>query len=283
MNRAALLTLALGEKHLNYWRTHCEASWQAYTRTHGYDLIVVTQPLDASTLAPSRPPAWQKCLALSQPVAADYRQIALLDCDIIINPAAPPITDQVSENHIGGVIAGSHLHPDHRALLVSQLRGQQFPYSESAQRLHEHQAAYYIHHGLTPLDAGIVQTGVLIASPHHHRQLFESVYHAPAAINHRTFEQIPLSHAILSSGLFRPIDTRFNSVFYETMRIHYPYLNDTNTPSYELLASAAVQAAFFNSFFLHFAYIPHFAAFVPPLKQERDSSHAPSPSGRGPG
>jgi len=49
------------------------------------------------------------------------------------------------------------------------------------------------------------------------------------------------------------------------MNVHYPYLADTSMPSYELLASAAVQAAHFNSYFLHFAYVPHFIRFFPPL------------------
>jgi hypothetical protein len=265
MKPAALVTVAIGQQHLDYWQSFCQASWKAYAQAHGYDLFVVSQPLDPSPLAASRPPAWQKCLALSQPFTAEYRQIVLLDCDILINPAAPPVTDQVSAEHIGGVISGSHIHPDHRALLLSEIRGQRFPYAESAERLREDQSAYYKTIGLSPIDVGILQTGVLIASPHHHRSIFESVYHLAGQIDHRTFEQVPLSHAILSSGLFRPIDTRFNSVFYETMRIHYPYLNDSKTPSYDLLASAAVQAAYFNSFFLHFAYIPHFIRYFPPL------------------
>jgi len=47
------------------------------------------------------------------------------------------------------------------------------------------------------------------------------------------------------------------------MLVHYPYLTNTQAPSYELLASLAVQTELANSFFLHFAYVPLMAAFIP--------------------
>src|SRR5689334_24996059 len=122
MKSAALVTLAIGHHHHAYWQNYFRASWEAYAAAQGYDLIVVTDPLDSSALAQSRSPAWQKCLMLSQPFAANYRQVVLLDCDILINPASPPITDQVNESNVGGVIAGSHIAPDYRALLLSQVR-----------------------------------------------------------------------------------------------------------------------------------------------------------------
>ena len=97
MKSTAIVTLAIGQQHHAYWRTYFRASWEAYAAARNYDSFVVTEPLDSSTLAGSRSPAWQKCLVLSQPFAASYRQIVLLDCDILINPSAPPITDQVDE------------------------------------------------------------------------------------------------------------------------------------------------------------------------------------------
>src|SRR5688572_13170808 len=228
MNDAAIVTLAIGEKHLNYWRQYCQPTVEAYAQKHQYDLIVVSQPLDTSPAAAARSPAWQKSLILSQEFAAKYRQIVLLDSDIAINVAdAPRITDQVPVVNIGGVISGSQVHPDLRLLLLYRLTGRPTFYERDQRQWREHQAWFYQQFGLSPIDAGIVQSGVLVASPRYHRQLFETVYHATwPVIEARTFEQVPLSHAILSSGLFRQIDTRFNSVFFETLLVTYPYLLD---------------------------------------------------------
>ena len=68
------------------------------------------------------------------------------------------------------------------------------------------------------------------------------VFDARYALETRSYEQIPLSHAIQTAGLFQSIDTRFNSIFYESMLVHYPYLHPDvlakNTPGYELLAQS---------------------------------------------
>jgi len=88
MNHAAIATLALGEKHLDFWRQFCQPSWEAYAAKHGYDLILIDQPFDRSELATSRSSAWQKCLLLSQPAPTHYRQVIVLDSNIVINQCA---------------------------------------------------------------------------------------------------------------------------------------------------------------------------------------------------
>jgi len=269
MPDAAIVTLAIGEQHLSYWQQHCEPSWRAYARKHDYDLIVIDRPLDPSPAAAARSIAWQKCLVPGQEFATRYRQLVLLDSDIVINvQEAPSITDQAHLTSVGGVISGSHIHDDLRIILLSRLRATPLAYERSAAgHWQEDQARYYRHYGLTPIEAGIIQTGVLVLSPQHHRGLFEGAYREQR-VEHRSYEQVPLSHAILSAGVFCPIDTRFNSVFYETMLVHYPFLAQKEMPLYDTLAMCAVQTEFANNFFLHFAYEPELARFLPPPKAE---------------
>jgi hypothetical protein len=263
VNQVAIVIVAIGEPHLSYWKRHCEASCRAYASKCGYDLIPITQPQDHSAKAQARSPAWQKCLVPGLGLVSQYRQIVIMDCDIVINvAAAPPITDQVAPEHIGAIISGSHLQEDMRAVLISRLDRHSGPYTPSARLWQDDQARFYTRYGLPPHDAGIVQTGVMVASPKHHRELFEATYHKDWSDNSRTLEQVPLSHGFLTTGVFRQIDVRFNSVFYETMLVHYPYLTNLQTPSYDDLATAAVQTEFANNFFLHFAYAPDMAEFL---------------------
>ena len=64
----AIVTLAIGDRYLQHWRSTCEANWNAYGAQHGFDVICLDQPLDDSARARNRSPAWQKCLILGQDV-----------------------------------------------------------------------------------------------------------------------------------------------------------------------------------------------------------------------
>src|SRR5947209_14461144 len=104
MPDSAIVVVAIGAETLCYWRTYCEQQCRAYAAKSGYDLILVTEPLDRSPRAAGRSPAWQKCLVLSQDFSTIYRQIISLDSDILINAAtAPRITDQTPVDRVGGV------------------------------------------------------------------------------------------------------------------------------------------------------------------------------------
>src|SRR5262245_21619789 len=144
MNEVAIVTLAIGEQHLAFWRKYCERGWRDYAQRCGYDLVPITAPLDTSPLAASRSPAWQKCLVLSQKFSAKYSQIISLDCDIVINTdEAPKITDFVAPTEIGGVISGSHIHPDLRIHLLSRLRNQRYEIDSGPRLWQEDQMLYY--------------------------------------------------------------------------------------------------------------------------------------------
>jgi hypothetical protein len=251
----AMVTLAIGEPYLSHWKKYSAAGWQEYAPKSGYDLIVLTEALDHATLAMARSPAWQKCLVLSQDFAAKYRQVILLDCDIAINTlTAPRITDQVPVERVGGVLSGSYIAEDLHNVLLSRLTGRTYEYRPGLRQWQEFQKEAYQAHGLTPTHGATVQTGVLVASPRHHRGLLEAIYDAPYTYASRCHEQVPLSHKLLSEGLFHQVDSRFNSVFYETLLVHYPYLFDKDMPGYAVLARYATRAAMANNFFLHFAY-----------------------------
>jgi hypothetical protein len=94
------------------------------------------------------------------------------------------------------------------------------------------------------------------------------VYSNGCAVQDRNYEQIALSHELLRRGLWHALDTRFNSLFFETMLVYYPYLLKRTTPSYEALAKWATIVQFRNNFFLHFAYdndyIQHLFTEQPP-------------------
>ena len=263
MKRATIVTLVVGDQYFQDWQRFSEPSWRAYAQKHQLDVIVIRQPLDPSPRAAARSAAWQKCLVPAQPFAGNYQQLILLDSDIAINSAeAPNICDQAPLDRIGGVISGTHIHPDLRSVLLARLGRRPASYQPAAQAWREDQSRFYLPYGLSPIDAGVIQTGVLVFNGPAHAALFRKIYDSTYPLETRTYEQIPLSHAILTAGLFQEIDTRFNSVFFESMLVHFPYLMDRATPGYEQLAKLYVRAEFANNFFLHFAYDRQFMRFL---------------------
>jgi hypothetical protein len=259
----AIVTLAIGEPHYSSWKKYSEASWQAYARKQQYDLIVLTEPLDRSARAAARSPAWQKCLVPGLEKLAHYRQLVLLDCDIVMNyETAPRITDQVPVERVGGVLSGAQIHEDLRLVLICRMLRRYLEYEPGTRHWREFQNSAYKGYGLARTDGALVQTGVLVFSPSLHRDVFEATYAAEFSYSSRCHEQIPLSQLLLDAGLFHPIDTRFNSVFHETMVVHYPYLLNNNVTGYDLLAKHATRVALANNFFLHFAYDMEFMRFL---------------------
>ena len=104
-NQKAIVTIAIGEKYVGSWKKYCQPNWQAYAHKYGYDLICLEHPLDVSSRAKLRSPAWQKCLILSQGFASDYKTVVWIDSDIVINDNAPDVAIGVPANKVGAVDA----------------------------------------------------------------------------------------------------------------------------------------------------------------------------------
>jgi hypothetical protein len=118
----------------------------------------------------------------------------------------------------------------------------------------------------------IVNTGVLVLSASHHRELLESVYFGYEEKGGREWqmEMRPLSYELLKAGVVHWLDPRFNVMWSNTEFIYYPFLlrpelprdfvsrakrklaKIMRLPSLKKLHGACITATFNNSFFLHF-------------------------------
>lgn len=272
--RTALVTLAIGEKYEKPWREICRANWQAYADRHGYEVVLITEPLDDSALARSRSAAWQKCLILSQDWSADYDRIVWVDSDNLINyHAAPPVVEGVPPDKVGA--ANSVMMPTRSLGSVSLQRRYEhwgeanLPYRNYTAR------AWYEVVGLPGDYDDIVCTGVMVFSPRHHRDVLEQIYQTPdyAGPTHAREEMRPLSYEFLKRDLAHWIDSRFNIVVPAELALNYPFL--WNAPAYRMdpasrvlrklgrllgqepeadrLKRLCLNTMYLNSYFMHFA------------------------------
>jgi hypothetical protein len=276
--RVALVTLALGERYERLWRRACEPRWRAYADRHGYDVVCLTEPLDTSPRARGRSAAWQKCLVLEQPFAADYDRVVWVDADVVINPAAPAVLAGVPRERVGAVDEFASPSRELHELLIAKLYahwdavGQ--PYVSNATP-----AEYYESWGLPAGPDGVVQTGVMVLSPEHHAEVLRRTYddyddRGPDL----NYEMRPLSWELLNADLVEWIDPAFNCIWGAWCAIHHPFL--LTEPDHPAAARLAAEALGRNHM-LHFAGGIEAAELLREPAPVRDRAPRPASPGRG--
>ena len=245
-NTKAIVTLAVGGSFAARWHAVCEPLWRRYCDRHGYDLICLEEPLDTSHRARGRSPAWQKCLILGQPFAQDYEQVVWVDADILPNPEAPSIAEGVPVELVGAIdeysVPTREIHAKTLATLYRHwdAMGIDFVHNLTPQ---EYYTAFGLPHGFDT----VVQTGVMVLSPLHHRELLEETY---ARYDDRgpgwNYEMRPLSYELLRSESVTWLDPRFNYIWGHYQAVHFPFLlTGAASPDHAARRSPKV-------YFLHF-------------------------------
>jgi len=254
--RVAVVTLVIGRTYLDRWKFQCEAGWRAYCQRHGYDLVVIDHALDTSARAQSRSAAWQKCLILDG--LTQYDRVVWVDADIVINPDSPPIPDVPIEK-IGAVDEAALPTPELRRRIIELLIDDWRRNADKrvADDWQSHFCTFldppnwHAFCGLPRRGEHIVQTGVLVLSPQHHRKLLQHVYNAYEENEKTLYEMRPLSFEIQENGLQHWIDSRFNALVYFLVWEIELTLNLKLSSNWQI--AAAFKHAYARNYFLHFA------------------------------
>ncbi len=274
--KKAIVTLIIGEEYARVFKAWFLPGWKAYAQRYGLDVLVIDKPIDGSDRALQRSPAWQKCILHRDSHVSRYDQIAWIDADIRINPQSPNIFELSPVDKISAVDAyATPTREDHDIVLSKMYQKWD---QEKIQYIKNLTPQEY--HGLYGLKSNfdqVVQTGVIVYSPHLHQNIFEKAYgYEEKAGSYWNYEMRPLSYEILNSGLAHWLPARFNMVWSLYNQLYYPFLNIENTPvtrklkkifprlfNYSLYAKC-LEAAFENAYLLHFAggsldyrYIPY--------------------------
>jgi hypothetical protein len=279
----ALVTIALGQTYLERWQRYSEPGWRQYAARHGYDVVCIDKPLDPSARAQRRSPSWQKCLVASLPSLSHYRQLVWIDSDIIINwRKAPAVAQDIEPTKVGGVEVFSW--PS--ASIYKDILAREYDiWGDAAIQIHTPQE-YYTVYGLPGTFDRVMQGGVFVFSPAHHRPILEKVYEQYEERGGQGwhYEMRPLSYELMSAGVLEWIDSRFNQLWFESKVYSYPFLINTKSAPPSLLlrawrklrreigmpaedapakvARACATAAFMSSYFLHFAGAPDDVSWV---------------------
>ncbi len=274
-NSKAIVTLALGAVYQFRWQQYCRANWESYAARHGYDVICFDAPLDTAPAA--RPATWQKCLILAQPETQKYDRVVWVDADIVFHPDAPCLASQVPPDRIGAVDEYATPTPDQYRLALARLYRAWdelgVPYVNNPTP-----RAFYNNFGLRPSFDQVVQGGLLVLSPRHHRELLESVYLAVYPAEHRDDgEMIALSHTLLRAGAVHWLDPRFDSLFACFVALRAPeLLTRSGDPGLRALVGQALDEAFC----LHLAGNGQYLAAARNHLNVLEAARAPASRGR---
>ena len=252
MAKKAIVTLAIGALYSERFEQLCRKNWMAYAERHGFDLFVIQEPLDQSERAGRRSPAWQKCLVLGAPELAGYERVVWIDSDIFLNPAAPSVTEGVPMEYFGVTDEHGFPTPEARRTILRQIIAQAPAEGEFSARYWQAWLDPGSWHAAWKLPSGqahIVQTGVMVLSPKHHREILEHVYHAYEDRG-PNYEMRPLSHEIQAHGLQHWIDPRFNALVW-WMFLHRS-MKGAQMATQEDMRHFLLEA-YQRSYFLHFA------------------------------
>ena len=269
----AIVTLIVGDLFKERWNRLCRENWTNYANKHGYDLLLLDEPLDNSPRAQKRSPAWQKCLIFELPKVTQYRQVVWMDSDIFFNPVnSPDIGEKVPEDKVGAVDSFADPSPDENREALQRLWGLSRSLSNTVNGEYSSPEDVYGQYGqpITPLNR-MFNSGVLVASPKHHRALFRHVYDSyEDQGNPSYYENVPLSYELVKADLVHWLDPKFNHLWGWSKLLHYPFLYDWRERvvkdkilrrfavwsgnNYEhRLTVACATAALLNCYCLHFA------------------------------
>ena len=267
MKQNVIATLILGDHYKQVFDRWFRRDWEIYCQNHDLDLMVIDKPLDTSSRAIARSPAWQKCIIHHVPELRRYSQIAWVDADIKIRPDSPNIFYNVPVENIGAVDTYATPSVEDHDMALKRVYKEwdrasvQYVRNLTAQEYHES-------FGLKGAWNQVVQTGVFVFSPHLHADILQRTYDdyeekGDASWN---YEMRPLSHELIQSGCVKWLSPKFNMGWSSYQEIFYPFLTQSsatriqrlwqrisNLSSKRHLRKQCLEVALRNNYFLHFA------------------------------
>lgn len=277
--KKALITIVYGNEYRKNFNNYALPNWRRYCERHSLELIIFDKLFDNSERAKSRSVAWQKCLSIVSADVKDFSQVCWMDSDIIINPESPNVFEGIAENQIGAVDAYSTPTIEDHEIGLKRL------YDEWTKNKVEFlnnltPSSYHESFGLSAKKFDhVVQTGVIVASPNYHKDIFNNAYnnHEDKGEAFWNYEMRPLSYEILSSADVKWLSPKFNSIWIQTREYVYPFIKPNFNQSfedrfdlifnlfsknrrlarrkkaYEFLMVNALKTQLNNNYFLHFA------------------------------
>ncbi len=261
-NDKAVVTLAVGDGYAANFMANVRPTWEPYCEKHGYDLILLTEPIDRDCDFSVKSVHWQKLLIGLLPQLKEYGHVVWMDGDIIINHAiAPCIVSGMSTDKIGVIDISDVFHrADNQFNLYARFLILNYLFVRTIDKATPNAIitdgnlpAYYRKLGFEGQTERFINTGVLVFDPNRHGAFLAEVY-AKYPSDFMDLENTPLSYELQVNDRAEYLDRRFNLIWAQVAAEHYPFLfNPEFTAQSREIVRLCVNVAYRNSWFLHFA------------------------------
>ena len=205
MNKAAIVTLLIGEECTLQYNKFCKKSVEEYAKKHNFDIFLIDYLIDNSE---EKHVAWQKLLIGKIEELKKYETLIWIDSDIVINSKdAPNIIENIPKDRISAV----RYHP----LLSQPLFYFAHHRVSNGLSAEEFNLNLLRLHNLEAHPKCLINSGVLVI-PKDLLHVLENTYYKYKELkNNQHQEQVFLSYELYVNKLIYFLDDRFNAVWYE--------------------------------------------------------------------
>ena len=230
--KVLLVTIAIGEKYLDEYKSLFYKSQINYAMKNGYDFKVITEFLDKD-IKENASISFNKILVCNQEWSNDYDFIIFIDADILININAPPIHNYVEYGDCIGIIDEYSQPTKERRLKIQRQMGWETSASD-----------YYKLCGLNIETDMVFNSGVLVLQPRKHKYFLQYIYnkYLKESLTHYRgfhFEQSCIGYEIQKEKLYKVLDNKFNAVW--------------NLTKMDNIENISLNKYFNENYFIHFA------------------------------
>ena len=256
-----LVTIAIGKKYYNEWKTYSSQNWLKYCKLNSLGLIIFDNHLIEESNPFWKKPTWQKFLIgdfiKKNLTSIKANNICYLDTDIMINPYSPNIFD---------------FHNNKKISVVSLRNNLPYSFMETRKKIAFLRHSYYTKK--YPLDSSLfislkdlykfhkmkVQkdeacAGLFVFNVMNHADKFKSwffLYKKNVKSITNNGDQTHFNFHIQNENLEHWINYKFQASWCYEMALNYPYLYQKNLCTKKNIKNA-IEASLFTNFFLHFA------------------------------
>jgi len=200
------VTLSIGEKYLREYNDLFAPSQKAYAKKFDYDFKVIDDFL-YKKIPHHDTISFNKILVFCQEWSKQYDYIAFVDADIFINPDSPDLIDNLTDKTKVGVVDEYSQPTKDLRIEVQKKMG----WETSAKD-------YYKLAGFNLDTESMINTGVILANPKIHGDMFKSVHykHVLTSIGHYRhfhFEQSAIGYQLQKNKLCEFLDNKFNAIW----------------------------------------------------------------------
>ena len=255
----ALVTIAIGDQHYAKWKENCLPSWMLYAKYNDLGIVVYTENLISRENLLWKKPQWQKML-LPERLSLDYenlKSVCYLDTDILINPFAPNVFEELRPGYVASVSVRNNLpYPlepllKRLVLLRREYIDRDYPLDSGIFASLE---TLYKENDLPPQNDEIC-TGVLLFNVSEFAGIMkEWFYLFPPNIKTITNdgEQTHLNYLLISNRYLHTISYDWQTIWSYESAWYYPHLFENKFENLNDVHNA-IRDTLFRTNFLHFA------------------------------